>query len=410
MGSSPSAVDVAAVAVAVDVDVDVAAAHRRIRRRRRDLATAATTLATLAALLSSTTRGPLVAECFSRPTASSMTTSSTLSSIDGYRRDRRGSSSSSMVLLPRLPSPHPLRGGRRVGWTRRRATAAAAASLDDYEEEEGGGGLAGGVSEEDVVASSSSSSSSDGDDGDDDDSWASPKSKRQPTLAELEDHEEARLAAMERRETEGRRTVVGTTTTAVSGDASAVAAAPPAGRGVPLSNLYADVYSGEISARVARERTSSSSYAAVPADDGDGGVDRRFGDGGDYVPPPMSPVREMEFAKKRDLLQNGRFNEMFAEEDAANADRQDRIRRLMEEDDLAWKAERRRRVLGKYADVGSWEEVEKLLDEDRTKETKGAWFSFSSLFRCVVPRANTRTPCSREARGVDSERLVVHRR
>ena len=88
----------------------------------------------------------------------------------------------------------------------------------------------------------------------------------------------------------------------------------------------------------------------------------------------MSPVREMEFAKKRDLLQNGRFNEMFAEEDAANADRQDRIRRLMEEDDLAWKAERRRRVLGKYADVGSWEEVEKLLDEDRTKETKGAWF------------------------------------
>jgi hypothetical protein len=270
-----------------------------------------------------------------------------------------------------------LRGGRRVGRTRRRATAAAAASLDDYEEEEGGGGLAGGVSEEDVVASSSSSSSSDGDDDDDDDSWTSPKSKRQPTLAELEDHEEARLAAMERRETEGRRTVVGTTTTAVSGDASAVAAAPPAGRGVPLSNLYADVYSGEISARVARERTSSSSYAAVPADDGDGGVDRRFGDGGDYVPPPMSPVREMEFAKKRDLLQNGRFNEMFAEEDAANADRQDRIRRLMEEDDLAWKAERRRRVLGKYADVGSWEEVEKLLDEDRTKETKGAWFVIS---------------------------------
>ena len=61
---------------------------------------------------------------------------------------------------------------------------------------------------------------------------------------------------------------------------------------------------------------------------------------------------------------------MFAEEDTVNADRQDRIRQLMDEDDEVWKAERRKRILGKYASVESWEEVEKLLDEDRTKEVQ----------------------------------------
>ena len=61
---------------------------------------------------------------------------------------------------------------------------------------------------------------------------------------------------------------------------------------------------------------------------------------------------------------------MFAEEDTVNANRQDRIRQLMDEDDKVWKAERRKRILGKYASVESWEEVEKLLDEDRTKEVQ----------------------------------------
>ncbi|KAL3809755.1 hypothetical protein ACHAXA_011428 [Cyclostephanos tholiformis] len=133
------------------------------------------------------------------------------------------------------------------------------------------------------------------------------------------------------------------------------------GGGVPLSNLYADIFSNEITARSAREGLSS--YVAEDDDD------RRRDMNYDY-PAPMSPQREMYLARKRDLLQNGRFNEMFAEEDAANADRQDRIRRLMEEDDRAWKAERRRRLLGKYADVGSWEEVERLLEEDRKREAK----------------------------------------
>ena len=68
-------------------------------------------------------------------------------------------------------------------------------------------------------------------------------------------------------------------------------------------------------------------------------------------PLTLTPEKEILLAKKRDALQNNRFNEMFAEEDAVNANRQDRIRQLMDEDDKVWKAERRKRILGKYASV-----------------------------------------------------------
>ena len=78
----------------------------------------------------------------------------------------------------------------------------------------------------------------------------------------------------------------------------------------------------------------------------------------------------MALARKRDALQNCRFNQMFAEEDAANANCQDRIRQLMEEDDKVWRSERLKQLLGRYANVESWEEVETLLDEDRTKEAQ----------------------------------------
>ena len=56
-------------------------------------------------------------------------------------------------------------------------------------------------------------------------------------------------------------------------------------------------------------------------------------------PLTLTPEKEILIAKKRDALQNNQFNEMFAEEDAVNADRQDRIRQLMDEDDKVWKAE-----------------------------------------------------------------------
>ena len=69
-------------------------------------------------------------------------------------------------------------------------------------------------------------------------------------------------------------------------------------------------------------------------------------------------------------MQNGWLNEMFAEEDAANADRQDRILQLMDKDDKVWRTERCKQLLGRYANVESWEEVETLLDEDPTKEAQ----------------------------------------
>ena len=86
-----------------------------------------------------------------------------------------------------------------------------------------------------------------------------------------------------------------------------------------------------------------------------------------------TPQREIALAQKRDALQNNRLNEMFAEEDAMNASRQAKIRALMDEDDKVWREERRKRLLGKYDNVESWEEVETLLDEDRKKEAKGAF-------------------------------------
>ena len=70
-------------------------------------------------------------------------------------------------------------------------------------------------------------------------------------------------------------------------------------------------------------------------------------------PLTPSPEKEILLRVRRNVMhyKKYRFNEMFAEEDAGNADRQDRIRQLMDEDDKVWKAERRKRILGKYASV-----------------------------------------------------------
>ena len=82
------------------------------------------------------------------------------------------------------------------------------------------------------------------------------------------------------------------------------------------------------------------------------------------------PKKELELAQRRDALQNAKLNEMFSEEDESNAARQAKIQKLMAEDDAKWQEERRKRLLGKYAEVESWEEVEQLQREDREKELK----------------------------------------
>lgn len=114
------------------------------------------------------------------------------------------------------------------------------------------------------------------------------------------------------------------------------------------SNLYTGVYDSQ-------QMNDSTSY---PADD----------EGKDYF--RNDPKKEVELAQKRDALQNAKLNEMFSEEDESNAARQAKIQQLMAEDDAKWQEERRKRLLGKYATVESWEEVEKLQKEDREKEMK----------------------------------------
>lgn len=149
-------------------------------------------------------------------------------------------------------------------------------------------------------------------------------STKAPTLAEQEDLEEARLAALEK---------------------EAVEQFTP-------SNRYADVYNS----------------AAATAATGD--PSSLISDSLNEDPLSRTPAKELQLAQKRDALQNTRLNEMFADEDADNAERQAKIKALMEEDDRAWKEERKKRLLGKYAGVESWEEVEKMLGDDRKKEVK----------------------------------------
>ena len=160
---------------------------------------------------------------------------------------------------------------------------------------------------------------------------ASPP-RKQPTLAELEDMEEARLAAEEE-----------------AAAAAALQSSSNTNKFAGPSNLYNDVYS-----------VSPQSISKVTAEQLT-----------NLDPLHISPQKEIQLAQKRDALQNNRLNEMFAEEDTANAKRQAKIQQLMDEDDKVWKAERRKRLLGKYANVTDWKEVEKMLDDDRKKEVKG---------------------------------------
>lgn len=158
-------------------------------------------------------------------------------------------------------------------------------------------------------------------------------SKKQLTLSEQEDLEEARLTADEK-------------------EAAEREAALNAPKFAAPSSLYTDVYTNND----ANNNPSSS----LSSDE----------NGTEEDPLNRSPEKEIDLAQKRDLLQNSRLNEMFADEDADNAARQAKIKQLMEEDDRQWKEERKQRLLGKYAGVESWEEVEKMLGDDREKEAK----------------------------------------
>ena len=167
--------------------------------------------------------------------------------------------------------------------------------------------------------------------------------RKQPTLAELEDLEEARLAQEEEE----------ATTKFNNGP----------------SNLYNDVYS-----------VTPKSISRI---DNTGSTATSSGEGSENEDPlNISPQTEIRLAKARDTLQNTRLNEMFAEEDLQNLKRQQKIQALMDEDDKIWKEERRKKMMGKYADVDSWEEVEKMLLKDRKKEVRGTYYF--CVLCCVI--------------------------
>jgi len=171
----------------------------------------------------------------------------------------------------------------------------------------------------------------DGGDGNDDDDYddgpllSVGRPKAGPSLSDLEDLEEERLAVLEEEAELQRRKSAQLSTTP--------------------SNLYADVYSA------ASSQASEQRERPIPDDSN---------------PLGRTTQQEIDLAKKRDKLQNTRLNEMFEEEDAKNAARQAKIHEMMEEDDKRWKEERRKRLMGKYAGK-TLEEVEEMIDEDRKK-------------------------------------------
>lgn len=176
-------------------------------------------------------------------------------------------------------------------------------------------------------------------------------SRKNPTLAELEDLEEARLAAEEK---------------AAAAQQKLLQEQEEQFNGP--SNLYTDVYNVNPKSISKIDPLQFLTTNDIIGDDD---------------PMNISPQKEMDLAKKRDALQNRRLNEMFAEEDTANSQRQAKIQQLMKEDDKVWKEQRRKKLLGKYAEVDSWEEVEKMLGEDRKKEVKGT-LGISFLLFCFV--------------------------
>jgi len=61
----------------------------------------------------------------------------------------------------------------------------------------------------------------------------------------------------------------------------------------------------------------------------------------------------------------------FKDEDKEAYERQRTIKKLLDEDDKVWKEERRRKIMGKYADAKSDEEVQTIKDDEDKKIEKG---------------------------------------
>ena len=82
-----------------------------------------------------------------------------------------------------------------------------------------------------------------------------------------------------------------------------------------------------------------------------------------------SQIKSSASSSGTDALNNG----MFEEEDAQNAERQQKIQQILEEDDAKWREERRKKMLGKFANVRDEEEWKKLEEEEKRQVKAGMY-------------------------------------
>ncbi len=71
--------------------------------------------------------------------------------------------------------------------------------------------------------------------------------------------------------------------------------------------------------------------------------------------------------------------ETFKDEDKEAVARQETIKKILDEEDAKWKEERRRKIMGKYADAKSEEEIQKIIAEE---DRKIAESEFLFVFCC----------------------------
>mmetsp|Transcript_17358 Transcript_17358/g.32903 ORF Transcript_17358/g.32903 Transcript_17358/m.32903 type:complete len:1102 (-) Transcript_17358:23-3328(-) len=82
---------------------------------------------------------------------------------------------------------------------------------------------------------------------------------------------------------------------------------------------------------------------------------------------PLESIENSWRAPSRSQQSSNTFSaqlETFKDEDRETFERQKTIKKILDEDDAKWKAERRKKIMGKYADATTVEEVQKIQDEE----------------------------------------------
>jgi hypothetical protein len=69
--------------------------------------------------------------------------------------------------------------------------------------------------------------------------------------------------------------------------------------------------------------------------------------------------------------------ETFKDEDKEAVERQKTIKKILDEEDAKWKEERRRKIMGKYADAKSEEEIQKIQKKEDKKIAR------SKFYECI---------------------------